>query len=157
MELHEKLKYLRTTKNLTQKTVATKVGLNVRQYQRYENGDQNPTTNVLSRLCHYFRVPSGYFLESESSHNKKETLTFNVNAPNYIDLLHEMYQTEQQFFNLLGIDDLIEPSNELFQEIQSVRKIFQELDKKIEQLRCMRSALMNNQELKNNNYNHERK
>ncbi|MDE5782542.1 MAG: helix-turn-helix domain-containing protein, partial [Lachnospiraceae bacterium] len=73
MQLHEKLKYLRLNKKLTQKNVAIKVGLNVRQYQRYENGEQIPTATVLSRLCHFFKVPSGYFLDDDILQEQKNT------------------------------------------------------------------------------------
>ena len=97
MQLHEKLKYLRTNKKLTQKNVAIKVGLNVRQYQRYENGEQIPTATVLSRLCHFFKVPSGYFLDDDIQEEKKTS--DNLFTPSgYFDLFFSIYNFFYNFF-----------------------------------------------------------
>jgi transcriptional regulator with XRE-family HTH domain len=108
MELSERLKYLRNSKNLTQKTVAAKIGINVRQYQRYENGEQVPATTVLSRLCHFFKVPSGYFLDTNSSDEKAKSHIHEVpQTPMdfYMETLNNMYAIEQELFSQL-IGDL---------------------------------------------------
>lgn len=101
MELSERLKYLRNSKNLTQKTVAAKIGINVRQYQRYENGEQVPATTVLSRLCHFFKVPSGYFLDTNSSDEKAKSHIHEIpQTPMdfYLESLNNMYAIEQELF-----------------------------------------------------------
>lgn len=102
MELSERLKYLRNSKNLTQKTVATKIGINVRQYQRYENGEQVPATTVLSRLCHFFKVPSGYFLDTNTSNEKAYSQIHEIpQTPMdfYLESLNNMYTIEQELFS----------------------------------------------------------
>lgn len=103
MEFHEKLKDLRQNKNMTQKTVATKVGLNVRQYQKYENGEQVPTSTVLSRLCHFFKVPSGYFLDTKFVNDVgPDDFNMNIDMPMalYISMLEDIYNIEQDFFSV---------------------------------------------------------
>lgn len=103
MEFHEKLKDLRQNKNMTQKAVATKVGLNVRQYQKYENGEQVPTSTVLSRLCHFFKVPSGYFLDTKFENDVgPNNFNMDIDTPMalYISMLEEIYDIEQDFFSV---------------------------------------------------------
>lgn len=133
MKLHEKLKFLRTNKKLTQKNVAIKVGLNVRQYQRYENGEQIPTATVLSRLCHFFKVPSGYFLDDEI---QEENKTFdNLFTPSgYFDLLKETYIIEQKIFAAMEVDKTFEYDDDYIQKLNAIGKNFHELQKQIESL-----------------------
>lgn len=133
MQLHEKLKYLRTNKNLTQKNVAIKVGLNVRQYQRYENGEQIPTATVLSRLCHFFKVPSGYFLDDDIQEEKK---TFdNLFTPSgYFDLLKETYIMEQKILEIMECDKIFECDDDFTQKMNVIEKKIHKLQKQIESL-----------------------
>lgn len=141
MKLHKKLKYLRTTKNLTQKSVAAKIGLNVRQYQRYENGEQTPTATVLSRLCHFFKVPSGYFLEISlsSEENKKNK---DLSTPlSYLELLEETYIMEQQMFKAIGIDEISELHGELIEKIRDKKTKLQELEAIIKNLNAFQTQL----------------
>lgn len=133
MKLHEKLKYLRTNKKLTQNNVAVKVGLNVRQYQRYENGEQIPTATVLSRLCHFFKVPSGYFLDDDMQEEKK---TFdNLFTPSgYFDLLKETYIMEQKIFGAMELDKMFECDDDFMQKLNAIEEKIHELQNQIEAL-----------------------
>ena len=133
MQLHEKLKYLRTNKKLTQKNVAIKVGLNVRQYQRYENGEQIPTATVLSRLCHFFKVPSGYFLDDDIQVEKKTS--DNLFTPSgYFDLLKETYIMEQKIFEAMEFDKTFECDESFTQKLHAIEKKIHELQNQIESL-----------------------
>ena len=133
MQLHEKLKYLRTNKKLTQKNVAVKVGLNVRQYQRYENGEQIPTATVLSRLCHFFKVPSGYFLDDDIQEEKKTS--DNLFTPSgYFDLLKETYIMEQKIFEAMEFDKTFECDESFTQKLHAIEKKIHELQNQIESL-----------------------
>ena len=133
MQLHEKLKYLRTNKKLTQKNVAIKVGLNVRQYQRYENGEQIPTATVLSRLCHFFKVPSGYFLDDDIQEEKKTS--DNLFTPSgYFDLLKETYIMEQKIFEAMEFDKTFECDESFTQKLHAIEKKIHELQNHIESL-----------------------
>lgn len=134
MQLHEKLKYLRLNKKLTQKTVAIKVGLNVRQYQRYENGEQIPTATVLSRLCHFFKVPSGYFLDDDILQEQKNTFDSFFTPSGYFDLLKETYIMEQKIFGAMGFDKIFEFDDEFTQKLNVIEEKIHELQNLIEYL-----------------------
>ncbi|MCI9575962.1 MAG: helix-turn-helix transcriptional regulator [Clostridiales bacterium] len=67
MEFHERLKKLRTEKGFTQKQVAEKLGMAVRQYQRYEHGERKPTYDVIIELCGCFEISSDELLGLHSN------------------------------------------------------------------------------------------
>ena len=56
MEFHDRISILRTKKGLTQKAAAEKLGINVRQYQRFESGEQKPGYDNLIHLADLFEV-----------------------------------------------------------------------------------------------------
>lgn len=47
----EKLKLVRTSKNITQSALATKCGISVRTLIRYENGEREPDVYTAIRLA----------------------------------------------------------------------------------------------------------
>ncbi|WP_051434355.1 helix-turn-helix domain-containing protein [Desulfonatronum lacustre] len=49
--LGERLKYLRTLKNMTQAELALKLDISLRQYNRVERGESQPTITLLERIC----------------------------------------------------------------------------------------------------------
>ena len=56
----ERLKELRTNKNITQKQFAKIIGIEERSYQRYENGNSTPNYNVLIFIADYYNVSLDY-------------------------------------------------------------------------------------------------
>lgn len=56
MEFCERLLLLRTERNVTQGTVAGACGMTLRQYHRFERGEQKPGFDNLKRLADYFDV-----------------------------------------------------------------------------------------------------
>jgi len=60
MEFFEKILQVRNDKKLLQKDVAAAINVSVRQYQRYEKADQEPTLSVLLALADYFGVSLDY-------------------------------------------------------------------------------------------------
>lgn len=56
----ERLKEIRTSKKLSQSTLATMSGLNLRQYQRYELGEQNITLAKLIPIADALEVSIDY-------------------------------------------------------------------------------------------------
>lgn len=137
MELNEKLKELRKNKNMTQKAVATKVGLNVRQYQKYENGEQVPTSTVLSRLCHFFKVPSGYFLGQNNDIINTSHIYKNNDMPIdiYLSLLEDIYDLEQDFFSV-DIKNQFEYLKDQMEKLNEMQLIMDNIDKKISELKA---------------------
>lgn len=56
------LKKIRKEKNLTQADVANALNITVRQYQRYESGEQTTTLDNLIALADYFNVSLDYLV-----------------------------------------------------------------------------------------------
>lgn len=62
MNFSERIISLKNERNLLQKDIAIAIGVTVRNYQRYEKGDQQPTLPVLVRLADYFDVSLDYLV-----------------------------------------------------------------------------------------------
>jgi len=62
----EKLKYLRSQNNFTQKQVANAVGITERAYQHYEEGTRTPKDAILEKLAGLFNVPVTYLYGNSS-------------------------------------------------------------------------------------------
>ncbi len=60
MELHERIYALRKEKKEKQTETAAAIGLTVRQYQRYEAGEQKPNFDNLCALADHFGVTLDY-------------------------------------------------------------------------------------------------
>lgn len=58
-----RLKSIRVEKNLTQKQVASALGLSTMAIQNYENNRRKPTYDVLVALADYFNVSMDYIAE----------------------------------------------------------------------------------------------
>ncbi len=50
------LKRQRLSRNLTQAEVADKIGIDIKTYRRYENGQQVPTLYAAYRLARYYEL-----------------------------------------------------------------------------------------------------
>ena len=62
MSFSVRLKQLRSTRNLSQKTVAEAVGMAPMAYQRYEYGTREPAFSKLIALADYFDVSLDYLV-----------------------------------------------------------------------------------------------
>ena len=62
MSFQERLKFIRISNNLTQKTVAESVGMALMAYQKYEYGTREPAFNKLIALADYFDVSLDYLV-----------------------------------------------------------------------------------------------
>lgn len=60
MQFNTRLKKLRKDKKLTQTEVAAALNITVRQYQRYESGEQTTTLDNLIALADFFDVSLDY-------------------------------------------------------------------------------------------------
>ena len=57
-----RIKQLRNEKKITQKDVATFLGITDRAYQYYEYGSREPNIGVAAKLADYFQVSTDYLL-----------------------------------------------------------------------------------------------
>ncbi len=58
----DRLKELRTARGLTQKDVATQLGMSTRAYSHYEIGDRDPSIELLKAICDFFDVSADYLI-----------------------------------------------------------------------------------------------
>ena len=59
-KFHDRLEALRKKAGEKQADVADCMGINVRNYQRYENGITNPRLSEIIKLARHFNVSVGY-------------------------------------------------------------------------------------------------
>lgn len=62
MEFSEKLLLLRTENRRTQQQLADAIGVTLRQYQRFEHGEQKPGFDNLRRLADFYQVSADWLL-----------------------------------------------------------------------------------------------
>ena len=62
VNMGEKLRILRTEKNLTQKQIADRIGLAISAVSSYESGTRYPSYDVLVKLAYIFHVSTDYLL-----------------------------------------------------------------------------------------------
>lgn len=62
MTFPERIIQIKRDKKLLQKDIATAIGITIRNYQRYEKGEAQPTLPVLLRLADYFEVSIDYLV-----------------------------------------------------------------------------------------------
>ena len=60
MTFPERIIQLKAEQGILQKDIAEAIGISVRNYQRYEKGEQQPTLPVLLRIADYFGISLDY-------------------------------------------------------------------------------------------------
>lgn len=69
MNFPERIIHVRKERKILQKNVATAIGITIRNYQRYEKGEAQPTLPVLLRLANYFDVSLDYLVGRTNNPN----------------------------------------------------------------------------------------
>ena len=62
MKLAERMKELRTERNLSQDSVSKELNIGIATYCRYEQSKREPTASVLERMADYYDVSVDYLL-----------------------------------------------------------------------------------------------
>ncbi len=77
MYYNEKIQWIRNCKNVTQKELATYLGIKQQQYARYENGVNIMPVTYLPKICEYLDVSSDYILglKDYTKEDKKEKIS----------------------------------------------------------------------------------
>lgn len=60
--ISERLNELKTSNNFMQKQIAKGAGVPLRTYQRYENGEREPSASIIINLADFFNVSADYLL-----------------------------------------------------------------------------------------------
>ena len=58
----ERLQWIRNCKNITQKDIATAIGIKQQQYARYEKGINIMPITHLIKICEYLNISADYIL-----------------------------------------------------------------------------------------------
>ena len=62
MNFQERILFLKKDRNILQKDIANSIGITVRNYQRDEKGESQPTLPVIIALADYFDVSIDYLV-----------------------------------------------------------------------------------------------
>lgn len=92
-KIAEKIKELRQKNNLTQKELATKLGVTYQAVSKWENAVNIPDFQTLTILCDYFKVDINYFLGEDKRKHKinKKYLAIGINIGIIIIILVAFY------------------------------------------------------------------
>lgn len=75
MTIAESLKRFRTTKKLSQRQLAEKIGVPYQSYQTYEYGSSTPTAGVIIKIAQAFDVSTDYLLGLRDTPKPNEVST----------------------------------------------------------------------------------
>lgn len=72
MKLHDKIKLIRLSKNLTQVYLAEELEIDAANYSRLERGETKISTGRLIKIAQILEIDSSILLESSSDFTKRE-------------------------------------------------------------------------------------
>lgn len=62
MEYYERIKIIRTGKDITQEEIGKAIGISKQQYGKYENGTHLMPIPYLIKTCNYLKISADYIL-----------------------------------------------------------------------------------------------
>ena len=74
MKLNQRLKNIRKRAKVTQKELATHLGITIRTYQRYEEGTIEPPLATICEIANFFDLPTDCLLGNGFFHNREEII-----------------------------------------------------------------------------------
>lgn len=119
MKLHEKVKFYREYKRLSQESVAYELGLNQSQYSRRESGNILFNADEIAKLSALFEISANELFG-------EETIIFNNtnqsggNFAQYINLPQELIDQYEK--RIREKDELIQVLKEQIQLLESLKK-----------------------------------
>lgn len=96
MSFGNRLKELRTEKNISQKQVAIDIGISTTTISQYESDSRFPNENMLRRLCIYYQISSDYLLgltDTKYSPLSKEEAREKMIMSKQMDLIRVLIDT----------------------------------------------------------------
>lgn len=82
MELSEKLKLARTSRKITQKTLAEKLGVSRATLSLWESGKSTPPISHILEYQKIFNFEKGFFDDAAKRADKDDSISFNVSFLN---------------------------------------------------------------------------
>ena len=106
MDIHEILTFLRESKDIPQKVVASEIGVSKSSISEYETGDTVPSPKVLIALADYYNVNLDYIFgrtEVKSSISKIEELLKTSKDKLSIDLLISLSAEDREVIRTIAV------------------------------------------------------
>jgi transcriptional regulator with XRE-family HTH domain len=101
MNIAEKIKHFRTVKNLSQKELATSIGMDQAQYSRMESGKVEPTVSSLEKIADALDVSVAELFSEEQLTNIN---SYDKNVVERLRLLDELEDVEKtSIFNIIDM------------------------------------------------------
>jgi len=75
MEFKDRLKQARAKMGFSQSQLASTVGVHVTNISRYERGENQPTSQVLTKLAHALQVSTDFLMTGSTDDRAKATIT----------------------------------------------------------------------------------
>lgn len=104
MDLPKALRRFRQEHDLTQRQVSSKIGINIRLYQKYEAGEVDPGASVITAVAEAFNVSADYLLGLGEAQNTDESYLLNA----YRNLDENNRRTLTDLANFLNMKQGIE-------------------------------------------------
>lgn len=81
MEIFSKeIKELRKSRKMSQTELSQALGISLRNYQRYENGERNPSSEVIIKAAEFFDVPTNFLLGLDDDYDREKNHLMTVYA-----------------------------------------------------------------------------
>ncbi|WP_064590306.1 helix-turn-helix domain-containing protein [Streptobacillus moniliformis] len=105
MTLGKKIKDLRTNNNISQKNMASILGISVSALQKYEYGDLDIKSEILYKYCDYFGISLEEFLKNADINPDEKSLML-WDFENIKDLHEEYNSTIKEIKKLISMIDI---------------------------------------------------
>ena len=86
----ERIKHIRNELKITQKEIASIVGVERPNFSKIENNKQNLTPGQLKALCEYFNVSADYILDIHIEHKKTVS---DYDYKNFLRVIDQLKET----------------------------------------------------------------
>lgn len=138
MNIGNRLKQLRKEKGVTQKQIATYLGIKQNSYSQYENGDRELGLETISKIAKYYKVAvQDFFISPEIKHNYENLFLTELGALFERKVKEVMKVTDYLHFNSAENDPnfVYQRQNQVSEEEkEELHKTYEALMVQLEQL-----------------------
>lgn len=129
--LSNRLKSLRTHRNITQSDLAKRIGVARTTYAMYEQGQREPDYDTLQKIADFYEVSTDYLLgrtDQSDNHYMKSLASKNENLSAYQQEVLDFFMSREDLFfkdkpeNILDALEQFEIYYELYKKQQEKKK-----------------------------------